>query len=112
MTKRPWLYVVAGPNGAGKSTLAGLLLPDVAVVNPDNIARALNPATPESAAFAARWNRRGPHGSPPRYPLRRSEWICGVEPDEKTARSPFRFSSPFPLWLCVKPAVQTSRFFT
>lgn len=53
MTERPWLYVVAGPNGAGKSTLAALLLPDVVVVNPDNIARMLNPAAPESSAFAA-----------------------------------------------------------
>jgi predicted ABC-type ATPase len=53
MTERPWLYVVAGPNGAGKSTLAQLLLPDIPVVNPDDIARKLNPHSPEAAAFTA-----------------------------------------------------------
>jgi predicted ABC-type ATPase len=53
MNHQAWIYVVAGPNGAGKSTLAQLLLPDVPVVNPDDIARTINPAAPESAAFAA-----------------------------------------------------------
>lgn len=46
MNDRAWVYVVAGPNGAGKSTLAQLLLPDVPVVNPDDIARTINPAAP------------------------------------------------------------------
>jgi predicted ABC-type ATPase len=53
MSERPWLYVVAGPNGAGKSTLAQLLLPDVPVVNPDDIARTINPQAPEAVAFTA-----------------------------------------------------------
>lgn len=53
MSEQPWLYVVAGPNGAGKSTLAQLLLPDVPVVNPDDIARAISPHAPEAAAFTA-----------------------------------------------------------
>jgi predicted ABC-type ATPase len=47
------MYVVAGPNGAGKSTLVGLLLADVPVVNPDDIARGIDPETPERAAFTA-----------------------------------------------------------
>lgn len=40
---QPWL--VAGPNGAGKSTLADRYLKDkLPVINPDNIARQINPA--------------------------------------------------------------------
>jgi predicted ABC-type ATPase len=53
MSERPWLYVVAGPNGAGKSTLAQMLLPIVTVVNPDDIARTINPHAPEASAFTA-----------------------------------------------------------
>jgi predicted ABC-type ATPase len=53
MNPPAWIYVVAGPNGAGKSTLARMLLPDVPVVNPDDLARTINPAAPEAAAFAA-----------------------------------------------------------
>lgn len=53
MSGLPWMYVVAGPNGAGKSTLVGMLLADVPVVNPDDIARGIDPETPERAAFTA-----------------------------------------------------------
>ncbi|HEY0153602.1 MAG TPA: AAA family ATPase [Longimicrobium sp.] len=53
MSERPWLYVVAGPNGAGKSTLAQMLLPVFPVVNPDDIARTINPQAPEASAFTA-----------------------------------------------------------
>lgn len=42
---QPQLWVVAGPNGAGKSTLADRYLKDkLPVINPDNIARQINPA--------------------------------------------------------------------
>jgi predicted ABC-type ATPase len=53
MTPRPWVYVIAGPNGAGKTTLARQLFPDVATINPDEIARDLSADAPEEAAFAA-----------------------------------------------------------
>ncbi len=42
---QPQLWFVAGPNGAGKSTLADRYLKDkLPVINPDNIARQINPA--------------------------------------------------------------------
>lgn len=49
------LYLLAGANGSGKSTIARLLLPaeGVACVNPDDIARELNPSAPGEARFAA-----------------------------------------------------------
>jgi predicted ABC-type ATPase len=51
----PILTLIAGPNGSGKSTLTewvdledrGLLL------DPDAIARVMNPSNPQSAAIAA-----------------------------------------------------------
>ena len=54
-TARKRLYLVAGANGSGKSTIARELLPaeDVFFVNPDDIARALNPDAPEKARVAA-----------------------------------------------------------
>ncbi len=49
------LYLIAGANGSGKSTIARELLPaeGVAYVNPDDIARELCPAAPESVRVAA-----------------------------------------------------------
>ncbi len=41
----PQLWLVAGPNGAGKSTLVDRYLKDkLLIINPDNIARQINPA--------------------------------------------------------------------
>lgn len=52
---RKRLYLVAGANGSGKSTIARELLPTegIAYVNPDDIARELCPAAPETARVAA-----------------------------------------------------------
>lgn len=49
------LYILAGANGSGKSTISRVLLPTegVVYVNPDDIARALNPANPPAAKIAA-----------------------------------------------------------
>lgn len=52
--ERPTLTIIAGPNGAGKSTLtASGAFKDLPVIDPDAIARTLNPADPESAARRA-----------------------------------------------------------
>lgn len=51
---RPALHVVAGPNGSGKSTLtAGGALGTGRIIDPDAIARTINPERPETAAVAA-----------------------------------------------------------
>jgi len=52
---RKRLYLIAGANGSGKSTIARVLLPTEGVrfVNPDDIARELNPDAPEHAKIAA-----------------------------------------------------------
>ena len=47
------LMIIAGPNGAGKSTLTRLFTADLPVIDPDAIARAIDPKNPESAALAA-----------------------------------------------------------
>lgn len=49
------LVVVAGPNGAGKTTFVETFLEplDIRVVNPDAIARALYPDSPETAGYEA-----------------------------------------------------------
>lgn len=49
------LVVVAGPNGAGKTTFVDTFLNPlgIRVVNPDAIARALFPTSPEEAAYEA-----------------------------------------------------------
>jgi predicted ABC-type ATPase len=49
------LVVVAGPNGAGKTTFVETFLHPlgIRVVNPDAIARALFPSSPEEAAYEA-----------------------------------------------------------
>lgn len=50
----PKLIVVAGPNGSGKSTFtAAGLVGDVQVIDPDAIAREINPDDPSAAAVAA-----------------------------------------------------------
>ena len=47
--------VVAGPNGAGKSTFVETFLKStgILVVNPDDVARGLSPATPAAVAYEA-----------------------------------------------------------
>jgi predicted ABC-type ATPase len=49
----PELMIIAGPNGAGKSTLTRLFTADMLVIDPDAIAREIDPEHPESAALAA-----------------------------------------------------------
>lgn len=56
-TRAPTVIIFAGPNGAGKSSASGPLLPSVfptdRMVNPDVIARALDPNDPTRAAMRA-----------------------------------------------------------
>ncbi|WP_156926470.1 hypothetical protein [Carnimonas nigrificans] len=50
--KRPEFWIIAGPNGAGKTTLSSRLTKrwgDIAIVNPDEIALEIDPATGMSA---------------------------------------------------------------
>jgi predicted ABC-type ATPase len=47
------LIVIAGPNGAGKSSLTKLSTTNIPVIDPDEIAREIAPASPGSAALAA-----------------------------------------------------------
>ena len=47
------LYVIAGPNGAGKSTFSQRGKVDAPVIDPDAIARQINPSDPQAAAMAA-----------------------------------------------------------
>lgn len=49
------LYILAGANGSGKSTISKVFLPSEGLVyiNPDDIARELNPGSPESAKIEA-----------------------------------------------------------
>ncbi len=49
------LLVVAGPNGAGKSTFVETFLAPtgILVVNPDEMAKALSPDSPEAIAYEA-----------------------------------------------------------
>ena len=53
----PNLYIIAGPNGAGKTTSAKVLVPEFFhsnyFINADEIARAINPISPEKAAIPA-----------------------------------------------------------
>ena len=45
------LYILAGANGSGKSTISKVLLPGEGIVyiNPDDIAREINPDDPVGA---------------------------------------------------------------
>jgi predicted ABC-type ATPase len=55
---RPQLWIVAGPNGAGKSTLTGKYLRHrVPIVDPDEIARRLNPTDPSLSTVALQAGR-------------------------------------------------------
>ena len=49
------LYILAGANGSGKSTISKVLLPTerIAYVNPDDIAKGLNPSDPAAARIEA-----------------------------------------------------------
>ena len=51
----PKLYILAGANGSGKSTIAKVLLPTegIVCVNPDEIAKELNPDNPVSVQIQA-----------------------------------------------------------
>jgi predicted ABC-type ATPase len=49
----PTLTVVAGANGSGKSTLTKLSANNTPLIDPDAIAREIDPADPSSAAIAA-----------------------------------------------------------
>lgn len=54
----PQLWVVAGPNGAGKSTLTRRYLAGrLPIVNPDNIAQALDPTNPTRVRIRVRAGR-------------------------------------------------------
>lgn len=53
---RPIFTVIGGPNGSGKSTLTAMLRKQgfaVPIIDPDAIARELNPGAPEAAAIEA-----------------------------------------------------------
>ena len=47
------LYLVAGPNGAGKSTFTQQKNIEAPVVDPDAIARGMNPSDPQQASVVA-----------------------------------------------------------
>lgn len=53
----PTIYMISGCNGAGKSTLVHELIPTILplrkLINPDDIARGLNPLEPELMGFKA-----------------------------------------------------------
>lgn len=55
--RAPLLIIVGGPNGAGKSTFTARYLrdrhPGLTAVNPDDIAREIDPDNPEAAAVKA-----------------------------------------------------------
>jgi predicted ABC-type ATPase len=57
MAETPWMWLLAGPNGAGKSSCSALLFnlagTITEIVNPDEIARELQPEAPERAALQA-----------------------------------------------------------
>lgn len=53
MAEQKTLYLIAGPNGAGKSTFTQRGQIKAPVVDPDAIARRINPNNPQQAAVAA-----------------------------------------------------------
>lgn len=55
-THRPTFYVFAGNNGSGKSTLRNLIIDKIGIeinIDPDAIARRIDPENPESKRIAA-----------------------------------------------------------
>lgn len=52
---KPKLYILAGANGSGKSTISKVLLPaeGIVYINPDDIAKELNPENPVAAQIQA-----------------------------------------------------------
>ena len=52
---KPKLYILAGANGCGKSTISKVLLPaeGIVYINPDDIARELNPENPVAVQIQA-----------------------------------------------------------
>lgn len=55
-THKPMMYVFAGNNGSGKSTLRNLLIDKIGIdinIDPDSIARRIDPENPESKRLAA-----------------------------------------------------------
>lgn len=51
--REPTLYIIAGPNGAGKSTFSQRGKIKAPVIDPDAIARQIDPGDPQKAAVAA-----------------------------------------------------------
>jgi predicted ABC-type ATPase len=51
----PEIYVIAGANGSGKSTISKSLVKqiDIPIIDPDEIAREINPVNPAQAAMQA-----------------------------------------------------------
>ena len=49
----PTLTIIAGANGAGKSTLTKLIADDILLIDPDAIAKEIDPINPSSVAIAA-----------------------------------------------------------
>ena len=49
----PILIVIAGANGSGKSTLTKLLAGNTLLIDPDAIAKEIDPVNPSSVAIAA-----------------------------------------------------------
>jgi len=70
-------YILAGANGSGKSTVSKVLLPSegIVYVNPDDIAKELNPQDPPAAKVDAGRIRirvqNGGHDVPPEDVIRR-----------------------------------------
>ncbi len=49
----PILTIIAGANGSGKSTLTKLIAGDILLIDPDAIAKEIDPINPSSVAIAA-----------------------------------------------------------
>ncbi len=49
----PELYVIAGANGAGKSTLSQSILTEIPIIDPDAIARKIDPIQPDRVSILA-----------------------------------------------------------
>ncbi|AFY96733.1 zeta toxin family protein [Chamaesiphon minutus] len=49
----PILTIIAGANGSGKSTLTKRIAGDISLIDPDAIAKEIDPLNPSSAAIAA-----------------------------------------------------------